>query len=175
MSPKVSLHGTFISKHTKAVVCVFIRATINDLRVIILNGFLRWLLVGYRGFSRGCLSKQTQSWHVWVAHFQWRHLVCEVPKVTRGQTKERSWTGGAVHVLIWENSIKHHIHPSFHGNGADTNTVAFFPPAVSPCGNCGGFTGKTNARSCVLSEPAATVARSPKPRRAAIQQLNGAG
>lgn len=80
---------------TQRQLCVSIRATINDLRVIILNGFLRWLLVDYSGFSRGCLSKQTQSWHVWVAHFQWRHLVCEVPKVTRGQTKERSWTGGS--------------------------------------------------------------------------------
>lgn len=92
--------------------------------------------------------------------------------VKRKKDPER---GAAVHILIWEDSIKHHIHPSFHGYGTDTNTVAFFPPAVSPCGNCGGFTGKTNARSCVLSGPAATVARSPAPRWAAIQQLNGAG
>lgn len=92
-----------------------------------------------------------------------------------GVKRKKAPERGQPYERIRENSIKHHIHPSFHGYGADTNTVAFFPPAVSPCGNRGCFTGKTNARSCVLSEPAATVARSPAPRRAAIQQLNGAG
>lgn len=45
--------------------------------------------------------------------------------VKRKKAPEWRW---AVDVLIWENSIKHHIHPSFHGYGADTNTVAFFSP-----------------------------------------------
>lgn len=126
---------------------------------------------------RGCFSKQTHSWHVSVAHFQWRHLVVK----PWGQTKERpphsgepcrsdmkDFNQGASFIpFLWLRGGHKH---------SQSQSQTFFPPgqlAVSPCGNCSGFTGRTNACSCVLSGRAPTVARSTAPRWAAIQQLNG--
>lgn len=121
--------------NTQRKLCVVLGSTTNDLRAITLNVFHRWLLVGCRGFSRGCLSKRTRSWHVCVAHSQWCHLyfcLCaRSPEVARGQIKGSSHAGGASF-----NMEEFHQGATFVPvsmvTAADTNRLTLFSQAARP-------------------------------------------